>query len=83
MPKPRKRTTRGGDPNCTHHFILDRPVWMSDIKFFYEHGVCKLCGAHTEFLRPEFPEFEDTIILAPEEDKLNVRGLETDPPDPD
>jgi hypothetical protein len=53
--------------------------------YFYEHGVCKKCGAVTEFLRAEHPEFEETIVLAVDslsEEVPNVR-YEDDMGEPD
>lgn len=68
-----RRAVCGGDPDCVHHFIMDRPVWVDD--YFLEHGVCKKCGAVTEYLRPEYPEFDAPIILTDglREEFANVR----------
>jgi len=67
-PTTRRIIVRGGDLTCVHHYMMDRPAWVMGSHYFYEHGVCKKCGAITEYLRPDYPEFEETIILASGED---------------
>lgn len=76
---------RGGDPSCVHHYLMERPRWVEGSHYFYERGVCKKCGAVTEFLRSEHPEFEDSIVLTTElqEEVLSDVGYENDMGEPD
>ena len=74
----RRPVTRGGDSACIHHYVMDKPRWVAGSHYFYEHGVCKKCGAVTEYLRPEHVEFDEPIVLAPHGELPNVRLDEDD-----